>query len=112
MTFFGSLGPKANLGDVIEVEPLDAENSFRFLRIVKPAQVWTRQIQGVQRDKLEREEVRERLDEIVAAGGMWELNPAGLIAQMIRRPSDAGMPEQLKNLDRVIAPRRQGRLIE
>ena len=90
------------------MEPLDSENSFRFLRIVETAEVWTRLFQGVGRDEIKNKDVREHLDGVVDAGGMWELSPSGLLVQMIRQPDDSEVPEQLRSLDRVLDSRDQG----
>lgn len=98
VTPFGILGPRLNLGDVIEATPED-EGRYRYVRRVECALVKTLMISPMTKPIFERDEVVSILDRITEAGGVWEWTPSNLIVQI---PLKDGEGEALKKVTELV----------
>ena len=114
----GPHGPRLNLGDIIEVRPLH-DGSYRYLRTLESARIWTTIIHlpwlaqrlaeahrqghpsnaGRILDHVLREgEVDHVLEQLVEAGGAWEYCVGNLTVQLPRELGETEPPARLRAL--------------
>jgi hypothetical protein len=74
LTFFGQIGPKLNLGDEIEANPMAENGAFRFVRVSKRADVWT-WTGNASKAIIDQPSVVRVLKELAEAGGSSEWRP-------------------------------------
>ena len=86
VTPFGFIGPRLNFGDVIDATVND-DGSFALSEVVERADPWSEVFSAYQA-QLDEKPVREVLDALVQAGGMWEFAVGSLTLQALRSDSD------------------------
>ena len=97
VTFFGPYGPMLNLGDLIEVVPMD-EGTYRYVRTVQQARLWTRTKAPASQQAIEQDPVRQILDRITEAGGKWEWNASAITVQFLLAEGEEDIPHSIKEL--------------
>jgi hypothetical protein len=80
LTPFGSIGPTLKLGDVIEVVRLD-DRTIGYVRLLKRGRIWSRTLHDPGKLALEDTSVQAILDQLIAAGSMWEWCAGNLTIQ-------------------------------
>jgi len=104
LTPFGPLGPRLNLGDVIEVEPR-SENEYRYVRIVERGNPVTFVLEPIDESVALSQSTLNVLDKFFELEGVWEYGSHRLTVQV---PSESDELEELRlELVAVINEQRQ-----
>ncbi len=86
---FGPCGPTLDLGDVLEVVPLE-DGTFGYVRLLKRGRIWSRTLPDPGRQALEDTSTQMILDQLLASGCTWEWFVGNL---MIQAPLEEGERE-------------------
>lgn len=98
VTFAGPLGAMLNMGDVIEVIPLD-DGTYKYVRTLEPARIWSRIFGRVAVRDIDEEGLPRRiLDQFHEAGGAWEWVAGNLIIQAPLQEGESEPPAHIKEL--------------